>query len=77
MTDFEAAVASLVRFFHKGRVNTPSSSSRADLEHFRRVCKTALGLAQGRFGGMIFMQVKGTVSPQTHRTGKARRNHEY
>ena len=77
MTDFEAVLQRFVRILNKGRVNTPPSSSRADLEHFRRVCETALGLARGQFGGVIFMQVKGTVSPQTHRTGKARRNHEY
>ena len=67
---------SCVRFWRKGRVNTPPSSSRADLVHFRRVCETALGLVRGQFGGMIFMQVKGTVSPHSHRTGNARRNHE-
>lgn len=77
MTDFEAAVASCMRLCSKGRVNTPPSSSHANLGSFRRVCETALGLARGQFSGVIFMQVKGAVSPHSHRTGKARRNHEY
>lgn len=63
MTDFEAVLQRFVRILNKGRVNTPPSSSRADLVHFRGVCETALGLAQGRFGGMIFMQEKGLMPP--------------
>lgn len=63
MTDFEAAVSSRVRLSHKGRVNVPPNSSRADLDECRKVRETALRPERGRFGGMIFMQEKGLMPP--------------
>ena len=77
MTDFEAAVSSRVRLWRKGRVTIPPNNSRADLGECRGVRETALRLARDGSGGMILMQVKGTVSSQTQRTGKARRNAKF
>ncbi len=63
MTDFETAVSSRVQLSHKGRVNVPPNSSRADLGECCGVRETALRLARGVYGGMILMQVKGSALP--------------
>ncbi len=64
MTDFEAVVSSCVRLWHRGRVNVPPNSSRADLGECRRVRETALRPERGRFGGMIVMQEKELMPPR-------------
>ena len=73
MTDFQAAVATCVRSWCRGRVVLPPHRSRANWGGFGASSRAAGGRRGRGIGAMIMMQEKGLMPPRAAQARKHRR----